>query len=819
MRLSSLFPSGRCLARRGAPAPLLHLLPLTLALACAKSEDTAATAQGDATSTDTASSDTAGGGECFVLSDGSCVEETFKNPVKLEPNADGVYELSLGPVEFSFNGQRHCGRAYNGVFPGPTIDTPQQVDGKARSVRVNLRNTFTGSDYRALNADGCVCKDDMGMECTPSHGAGHSMDMGCTCTATSGGPCHMFDFNTTNLHAHGSHVRPDYASGGGCAESGGLRCRACTGKDEGDTRECYFADDVLSRVEPGEGVQHRWDIDEDGKHHEGLNWYHPHIHGTTAIQVASGATGAWIVRGPIDEVPGIKNAKERVFLISTPSLGFTPLADGETCDEDHITVNTFPTLGDTSKKQTNLLNGLRQPRLVMPPGQIERWRFLHGSFLDEMTIAVFRGKDKDCKALDLEAGPVALTQISRDGITLPKPPNGEDWPFAPAYLFLAPGYRIDTLLDGSKLVDGDTLCLMSGRFLQEDTTGETDIAVGIMERPTADEILQATTNGDLIAVVNVAASAGAPAETQMPDLEAVAALAPSFQLANGTVDAHAACAEAKAADDIAKLDQLAAFWMLFYNNEGLDECGFPDHNVNAKNFEYTDRELYPYDRILPLGEVEHWRLVSGFDGHPFHIHINPFIVCPLPAEGSDDPSVAGRLFEPPFAHWRDTYLVNLLRQVDVLTEYRKFTGAFVFHCHKLNHEDHGMMELLRVCDPATESCDDLCSGGRCGWNVCAPGDEGCERALTATLCLFDPARCAEAAVRCTPCDDETQTCGPASRCGEDPDFGGQRRCVPGCAADTDCPITDACDDSGGCAPKPCPGPCGPGTTCKHGSCS
>jgi L-ascorbate oxidase len=795
-------------------------LPLTALSAACSSSDDDATATTDTATTDTAAgSDTAAGGDtavagCFALSDGSCVEETFKNPAVLQPNAEGAYDLNLGPVEFSFEGQRHCGRAYNGVFPGPTIDTPAQVDGKPRSVQVNLKNQFTKADVQTLNSDGCDCKDSMGMECTPTHGSGHSADMECTCTGANGSMCHRFDFNTTNLHAHGSHVRPDYATGGGCVEKDGLSCRACNAKNEGDTRECFFADDVISRVEPGEGARYRWDIDEDHVAYEGLNWYHPHIHGTTAIQVASGATGAWIVRGPLDVLDGIKDARERIFLISTPSVGFTPLSDGEPCDEDHITVNEFPILGDTSKKQVNLINGIRQPRLIMAPGQIERWRFLHGAFLDEMTIAAFKGKDKDCKNLDFETGPIPLTQIARDGITMPKPADGKEWPFAPPYLFLSPGYRIDTLLDGSKLVDGDTLCLMSGRFLQVDETGETDIAVGMTKAPTLDEILQVTTNGDLIGIVNVTASAGPATETEMPDLEKVAALAPSIDMAGGSVKAAEACVAAKSDTDVANIDQFAALWLVFYNNEGLDQCGFPDHNINTRNFEYTDRDKYPYDRILKLGAVDHWRLVSGFDGHPFHIHINPFLVCPLPSDTAD-PSAVGRLFEPPFAHWRDTYLVNLARQVDVLTEYRKFTGAFVYHCHKLNHEDHGMMELLKVCDPSVESCDTACSGGPCEWNRCIPGDDQCERGLAATLCVFDPSYCPEAVVRCSPCGDE-QSCPPASTCGDE-DGGGQSRCVPGCAQDSDCPLTDVCADGTCTAATPC-APCGPGKSCEHGVC-
>lgn len=731
------------------------------------------------------------GRSCTRLADGSCVEETFRNPPVLEPDANGVYQLELKPTEFSFQGQRHCGRGYNGLYPGPTIEVARATDGEQRHVRVDLRNRFTESDYRSVSEsddDICTCTDTVtGEACMTNAHASHDFAHGtaaaaaadtCKCTDGDGNTCHVYDFNVTNLHMHGLHVRPDYASGGGCTEHDGLSCRTCNDDRSSGARECFFADDVLSHVGHAQGVQHRYDLDEDGTHTAGLSWYHPHIHGTTAIQVGGGAAGAYIVRGDLDEIPGVKNAKERVMVITTPPTTYTPLADGEPCDEHHITFDDFATLNATpgSNPQANLINGLERPRLLMPPGQIERWRILDASFLDEAQIALFRGRDADCTTLDLAAGPVALTQIGRDGIPLAKPADGKDWPFAPPYVFLSSGYRVEALLDGSRLADGDTLCLMSARALQQDQTGTTSEPVGRTTTPTQQQILTEISNGDLIAIVNVTAAAGTPTETRMPDLATVAAQSPSMLLQNGKTDALARCAVAERVTDVDQLDQLSALWMVFYNTSTLDQCGFDDHNINAKNFESTDRTRHPYDRVMTKGSVEHWRVTSGFDGHPFHIHINPFVACPLPPDGSPSPNAKGRLFEPPFAHWRDTYLVNLDRQADFVTEYRAFSGTYVTHCHKLTHEDHGMMELIHVCDPEQEDCDTLCDGGPCDWNFCAADDDDCNRRLLATKCLFKAEYCAEAALRCTPCGDG-QSCPADASCaaaGSD----GVSRCVP-----------------------------------------
>ena len=37
-----------------------------------------------------------------------------------------------------------------------------------------------------------------------------------------------------------------------------------------------------------------------------------------------------------------------------------------------------------------------------------------------------------------------------------------------------------------------------------------------------------------------------------------------------------------------------------------------------------------------------------------------------------------------------------------LSSFTDFTGKFVFHCHVLHHEDHGMMSVVEVVDPEAQ---------------------------------------------------------------------------------------------------------------------
>ena len=775
------------------------LVTAILATSCSDDEsadrvDGTADASGDALA-DTG--DSSVGADCFELADGGCVEETFSNPSVLQPDDDGVHNLSIGPTEVTIAGQRHCVRAYNGAYASPTIETPARDGNTARQVRVNLVNRHAENDFRSLGGEACECRTGAGDACSPGHlhnACGeHTED--CQCVTEEGDDCeHMFDFNVTNLHAHGSHVRPDYSRGGEACEPVEvdgitIACRECGAAIcDGDTDDdtCYHADNVLNAIHPQEGAQYRWDIDEDGTHHTGLQWYHPHIHGTTAIQVASGAAGAWIVRGALDSLDGIADARERVMLFSTPSIadnGFEPLAEGEQCSDDTVTFNDFSILTATSSTQLNVLNGVHRPRLVTAPGQVERWRIVHAGFLDEVFLGLVRGSDSDCSGWSADDGDILqLKQIGRDGLILPEV-------FEHDNVFMSPGYRVEAMVGGDDFVDGDTWCLVASRFLQPanpiDFGDFGNQPLSPDEPPTAEDILtRFETDGDLVAIVNVTASAGTPSETEFPDFDAVGALAPSMDLDGVSIADR--CASAAAVADPEEIDQAAVLQVGVFTADDPDPCECKAYNVNCNNFELTDRGRYPFDRDMELDAIEHWRVAASIDGHPFHIHINPFVVCPT-----------ANVFDPmPFPHWRDTYLINLDREIDVITENKSYTGAFVFHCHKLTHEDHGMMELIRVCDPET---DDTC--GDYGWRECDDDDIECHRAVAATDCVLSaPNEVAEAAC-VVGLGNPGQVCGPGS-----------------CLADSDCPVSDRCGDEDRCVPAPCSPPCGPGEGCLHGAC-
>jgi hypothetical protein len=84
-----------------------------------------------------------------------------------------------------------------------------------------------------------------------------------------------------------------------------------------------------------------------------------------------------------------------------------------------------------------------------------------------------------------------------------------------------------------------------------------------------------------------------------------------------------------------------------------------------------------------------------------------------------------------------------------------------------------MMELLRVCDPATDS-----SCGENHWRGCDEDDLDCAKALAATECQIETSTPAES-VACT-----ALLAGPGQVCGPD-----------GCGTDEDCGPAEVCVDN------------------------
>jgi bilirubin oxidase len=104
------------------------------------------------------------------------------------------------------------------------------------------------------------------------------------------------------------------------------------------------------------------------------------------------------------------------------------------------------------------------------------------------------------------------------------------------------------------------------------------------------------------------------------------------------------------------------------------------HMINGKHM-----DMARVDVAAKLGATEIWEVENlvGMD-HPFHLHGFQFQV--LDRNGVPEP----------YRSWKDVVNVPRHETARFIVRYDDFAGRWMYHCHILSHEDHGMMGVLEV---------------------------------------------------------------------------------------------------------------------------
>jgi FtsP/CotA-like multicopper oxidase with cupredoxin domain len=112
----------------------------------------------------------------------------------------------------------------------------------------------------------------------------------------------------------------------------------------------------------------------------------------------------------------------------------------------------------------------------------------------------------------------------------------------------------------------------------------------------------------------------------------------------------------------------------YYKNE------FYRYYVDGRIF-----NLHRVDQTMVLGDTEEWHFINEtYEPHPIHIHQNPVQVVAVNDKPVDE------------RHYRDTATLPPFGTLTLRMRFLDYAGKFVWHCHILFHEDHGMMQLLEV---------------------------------------------------------------------------------------------------------------------------
>jgi FtsP/CotA-like multicopper oxidase with cupredoxin domain len=458
------------------------------------------------------------------------------------------------------------------------------------------------------------------------------------------GHAQQFNFNITNLHTHGLHVSPEGIS-----------------------------DNVLLEVGPQTTQPYAIRVPED--HPPGTFWYHAHLHGSTAVQVSSGMAGALIVEGGLDELPEIKAAKEKIFVLQ--QLVF----------DQHGRLESFDPfndlLGAEGWQRHVTVNGQLVPTITMRPGEVQRWRMIHAGVKENIVLILDDHK---------------LHEVAVDGIALGR---AVSWPASAPLsngsrgLFLAPGYRSDVLVQANPLRPGETrreYLLRDEQLSPRRSLQAAGNAVRLaLTGATSPRVMLGRLSGKPDGIIARVVVEGDPVDMRLPTDDQLITTFPVDPELSLPIEDQELTGQAQRVNLAAGSFACEAGSGICLPCEDGENCVFRFIIENDQEKRIYMPEQRP--RHLKLGQASEWILSGTIFPHPFHIHVNPFEV------EREEPSTDGAIVRRKI--WKDTLLLigsdpAEPETITVRARYADFAGKFVLHCHILGHEDMGMMELVEI---------------------------------------------------------------------------------------------------------------------------
>ncbi len=370
----------------------------------------------------------------------------------------------------------------------------------------------------------------------------------------------------------------------------------------------------------------------------GLYWYHPHVHGLSDAAVQGGASGAIVVDGIENEQPVVAGLPARILVIRDHNVhGFQP-----------PNATTPASAGVPSWDVTLNYVPIAYPALVpavieLPPGRREFWRVLNASADTIIDLQlIYNGVAQTFEVVALDGVCTGSQDGARRGTTMKM-----------TDILLPPAGRAEFIITGPA----------------NDATRATLETLAIQTGPAGD-----SDTGRTLAVLRTD-----PAPALLPPMPAASAW-PGPQRFEG-LDQAAVTARRKLYFSEVPLSNNPEGPTNFYITvDGATPVLFSPNNPPAI--------------VTTEGAVEDWTIENRTqEVHEFHIHQIHFLLL---AEN-------GILLPEEQQQFRDTVQVPYWQgtgpypSITMRMDFRgRIAGDFVYHCHILDHEDNGMMAIIRV---------------------------------------------------------------------------------------------------------------------------
>ena len=545
--------------------------------------------------------------------------------------------------------------------------------------------------------------------------------------------------NTTNLHFHGFHVSPSSQASG------------------------VSSDDVLVPIHP-KGEKEKGGQESTGEHQycvvlpkfhaPGTHWYHPHHHGSTAVQVVDGVAGALIVE---EEGAAVIPVDKDLVWMAQEVISTKPLSQPDPklppVPSDQMIYNC------SQISELFTINGVYQPNLTMKIGELHRWRFINATstvrgYIQLQLIKCPSGvTPEQARKPSLLGKKQPMHAIAFDGISFygKAPQVYKD-------LDLSPANRVDFLMQfqeagtyqlvkkvvknrgnlnalgeiQSKLMDkGPQKAQVLATIEVTSEQVSTPKSIPSTIPGTAPDYLQPIADSQLLQK-----QSGIPYlrplvfnmfnETKTQNCNFYQS--PYYRMGSKPredqtyKDVKAGRLNPGQANPNPRLLQINGLAFTAQTlAKGNDEITYTpafskEKQHNPGTFE-KGVERKETVQMVKLNTCEEWIIYNYTNvAHPFHIHVNPFQVVEVfdpmkPQEEkkttySVDDGIWWDTFSIPPSTFRikpgatesTPYTVEMeeVGYIKVRMRFSNYHGKTVFHCHLLNHEDQGMMQIVEI---------------------------------------------------------------------------------------------------------------------------
>ena len=419
---------------------------------------------------------------------------------------------------------------------------------------------------------------------------------------------------------------------------------------------CHQDEVLTTSIQPQDApFQYRFRI--PANEPPGLYWYHPHIHGFSKAQVLGGASGAIVVEGIERAVKEVAGLPERVLVIrdrdlinpDAPPSKSEPVLPPMLIDRDGDAVNNGTGFGKPAKDLS--INFIPVPwpdylpaALVMKPGERQLWRVLNASAITYLNLEVL---------FDRKPQPLGL--VALDGVPLSengKPVDTVNWQ---THLGVPPGARVEFIVTGPP---AKTQALLVTRSVDTGPAGENDPNRAIARIVPSEEAPEPRSR--------LAASSQPLPPPSLPWLGDV-----------NPVRTRRLFFSEKPADPANPTGPTE----FFITVDGQTPVAF-DPKSGIPNI------------VAQQGTVEDWIVENRSNElHAFHIHQLHFLLLDYLGRPANEPYLRDTV-NVPYYNGRSLVYPSVRLRMDFRDS--NTVGTFVYHCHLLEHEDGGMMGLIRV---------------------------------------------------------------------------------------------------------------------------